>query len=177
MGQDSGVTEGTGMTGDDDDTLAMNDELLYQAAHRVPPAAPERPVAQPPAPPPPGAPGSGDAAGTGHEPPGQGIGEWMRPGSGTITELKTGPTLGVRAVWFLLVGWWATGFVSAFAWVAMITLIGLPLGIWLINRIPTVLTLRPRTSYRYQYTDQLGRIVTLDEPIQQPPWYVRGMWF
>jgi uncharacterized membrane protein YccF (DUF307 family) len=101
----------------------------------------------------------------------------MRPGTGTITELKTGPTLGVRAIWFLLVGWWLTGFVSLVAWVAMVTIIGLPLGIFLINRIPTVLTLRPRTSYRYSYTDQLGRLVTIDEPIVQPPWYVRGLWF
>ena len=185
MGQDSGVTEGTGMTGDDDDTLAMNDELLYQAAHRMPPAAPDRPIAQPPAPPPPGAPGTppptpDDAPAVEPEPPAPPqppTNDAMRPGTGTITELKTGPTLGVRALWFVFVGWWLTGIVSAFAWVAMVTLIGLPLGIWLINRIPTVLTLRPRTSYRYQYTDQLGRLVSFETPIDQPPWWIRGLWF
>jgi hypothetical protein len=60
-------------------------------------------------------------------------------------ETKTGPGLLVRAVWFVFVGWWLSAIVSAIAWVALVTIIGIPLGIWLINRIPTVITLRPRT--------------------------------
>ena len=80
-------------------------------------------------------------------------------------------------MWFLLVGWWLTAIVSALAWVACVTIIGLPLGIWTINRIPTVLTLRPRTSYRYQYTDELGRRIDVVDDIEQPPWPVRGVWF
>ena len=90
---------------------------------------------------------------------------------------KTGPGLLVRALWFVFIGWWLTAIVSAVAWFAMITIIGLPLGIWLVNRIPTVLTLRPRTSYVYAYTDALGRTVTHETKIDQPPWYIRGLWF
>jgi uncharacterized membrane protein YccF (DUF307 family) len=95
----------------------------------------------------------------------------------SMVERKTGPGLLVRAIWFVFVGWWATAIVSAIAWVAMITIIGLPLGIWLVNRIPTVLTLRPRTSYVTTYTDALGRAVSHETKIDQPPWYVRGLWF
>jgi uncharacterized membrane protein YccF (DUF307 family) len=179
MGQDSGVTEGTGNGADQDDTQVVD------LASSAPPAAPVGSPRQPPAPPPPGAPGTPVPADTDAwadepeptAPPEPPVFEPMRPGTGTITELKTGPTLGVRALWFIFVGWWLTGIVSAVAWVAMVTLIGLPLGIWLINRIPTVLTLRPRTSYRYQYTDQLGRLVSFDAPIDQPPWWIRGLWF
>jgi uncharacterized membrane protein YccF (DUF307 family) len=68
-------------------------------------------------------------------------------------ELKTGPNMLVRAVWYLLIGWWLTGILMAVAWVAAITLIGLPLTFWLVNRIPTVLTLRPR---REQYAMVTG---------------------
>jgi uncharacterized membrane protein YccF (DUF307 family) len=95
----------------------------------------------------------------------------------SLTKLDTGPSLAIRALWFVFVGWWLTGIVSAVAWVAMVTIIGLPLGIWLINRIPTVITLRPRTTYRLDYTDQLGRIVSHEVPEEQPPWIVRGIWF
>ncbi len=63
-----------------------------------------------------------------------------------IVELKTGPHILVRAVWYIVVGWWLTGFVMALAWVLAITVIGLPIGSYLINRIPTVLTLRPRNE-------------------------------
>jgi uncharacterized membrane protein YccF (DUF307 family) len=177
MGQDSGVTEGTGMGADDEDTQVV--DVVPPARPGVSPPVP--PGTRPPVPPgvdpppaPRASPGQPDRAPTPARTPDLPA---MRPGTGTVTELKTGPDLAVRAIWFVLVGWWLTGIVSAVAWVAMVTLIGLPLGIFLINRIPTVLTLRPRTSYRYQYTDELGRLVTIDESITQPPWYVRGLWF
>ncbi|MFC7167256.1 YccF domain-containing protein [Halospeciosus flavus] len=49
-----------------------------------------------------------------------------------------------RAVWFLLVGWWATPLAIGFAWLLNVTVVGLPLGIKLINRVPWVLSLRER---------------------------------
>lgn len=68
---------------------------------------------------------------------------------GGVVEMKTGPSMLVRVVWYLLVGWWLTGLVMAIAWIAGITIIGLPLAFYVINRIPTALTLRPRLE-RYQ---------------------------
>lgn len=61
-----------------------------------------------------------------------------------VLEVKTGPPILVRIVWYLLVGWWATGIAMAIAWLAAIVIVGLPLSFWLVNRIPTMLTLRPR---------------------------------
>jgi uncharacterized membrane protein YccF (DUF307 family) len=94
-----------------------------------------------------------------------------------VIEVKSGPGYLVRAVWFILVGWWLTAIVSAIAWFATVTIIGLPLGIWLINRIPTVLTLRPRTSYQYTYTDGTGAVWTGQSRAEQVPWPIRGLWF
>jgi uncharacterized membrane protein YccF (DUF307 family) len=93
------------------------------------------------------------------------------------TEAKDGPGLPIRALWFVFVGWWLTGMVVSVAWLALITIIGLPLGIWLINRIPTVLTLRPRTSHVYAWTDGYGRVQTSTAALDQPPWWIRGLWF
>ena len=118
------------------------------------PPSPPMPVAQPPAPVPPA------------------------PRPPVLVERKTGPGLLVRAVWFIFVGWWLSGIVAAVAWFFMITIIGLPLGIWLVNRLPTVITLRPRTSYAYAYTDAYGNTsYSPAAPIEQVPWWVRGIWF
>ena len=94
-----------------------------------------------------------------------------------VTEAKAGPGYLVRALWFVLVGWWATGIVSAIAWLALVTIIGLPLGIYLINRLPTVLTLRPRTSIVYTWTDGYGRTASSVVRLEQVHWLARGVWF
>jgi len=52
----------------------------------------------------------------------------------------------VRALWFVVVGWWATPVVVNVAWFLNATIIFIPLGIKLINLVPTVLTLaEPRS--------------------------------
>ena len=35
-----------------------------------------------------------------------------------VIEVKEGPGLLVRAIWFIFVGWWLTSIVMAIAWVA-----------------------------------------------------------
>ncbi|SFR33192.1 YccF domain-containing protein [Halogeometricum limi] len=61
----------------------------------------------------------------------------------------TDRSLLVRALWFLVVGWWATPVVVNVAWALNATIVLLPLGIKLINLVPTVLTLKePRSLSR-----------------------------
>jgi uncharacterized membrane protein YccF (DUF307 family) len=47
-----------------------------------------------------------------------------------------------RALWFVAVGWWATPVVVNASWALSATVVGAPLGIKLVNLVPTVLTLR-----------------------------------
>lgn len=55
-------------------------------------------------------------------------------------------SLPTRALWFVLVGWWLTPVVVNLAWFLNATIIGIPIGVTLVNLVPTVLTLRePRT--------------------------------
>ncbi len=56
------------------------------------------------------------------------------------------PNLLLRVLWFILVGWWLTGLLSALAWAANATIIGLPIGLWIINRLPMAATLRPSAT-------------------------------
>ena len=55
-------------------------------------------------------------------------------------------SLFTRALWFVAIGWWATPAVVNVAWFLNATVIGLPLGIKLINLVPTVLSLKEPRS-------------------------------
>lgn len=50
----------------------------------------------------------------------------------------------LRVIWFLLLGWELTGIWIFVAWFLNLTIIGLPLGLWMLNRVPQVLTLKAR---------------------------------
>lgn len=52
------------------------------------------------------------------------------------------PPLILRVVYFLLIGWWLGGIVTMVAWLGILTILLLPLGLWLMNRLPTIVTLR-----------------------------------
>lgn len=65
-----------------------------------------------------------------------------------FVEVKS-PNLILRVIWFVLVGWWLAGILSAIAWALNATIIGLPIGLWIINRLPLAATLRsPSSLYR-----------------------------
>jgi uncharacterized membrane protein YccF (DUF307 family) len=63
----------------------------------------------------------------------------------TVSTSSSGPGLLVRAVWFVLVGWWLAALVNVLAYLIALTIVGLPIAFMIFNRLPTVLTLRPRT--------------------------------
>ena len=52
------------------------------------------------------------------------------------------PPLIARALWFVFVGLWAGQLWLILAWLLNLTVIGLPLGLWMLNRMPQVMTLR-----------------------------------
>jgi uncharacterized membrane protein YccF (DUF307 family) len=81
------------------------------------------------------------------------------------------PNLIVRVIWFVLVGWWLTGVLSVVAWAFNATIIGLPLGLWIINRLPLAATLRPSNS---RYSVENG---VLQRGIEQRPILLRAIYF
>jgi uncharacterized membrane protein YccF (DUF307 family) len=94
-----------------------------------------------------------------------------------VIERSSGPNLFVRFVWWLFIGWWASGIVVALAWLSLITMVGIPLGIWLINHLPSVLTLRPRRRTWVIGQDAEGRTVFSERGRTQVTWPIRGVWF
>ena len=63
----------------------------------------------------------------------------------TIVEKKN-PGCLVQLVWFALVGWWLGQAWVAVAWFLAATVIGLPLAVMMLNRVPEVITLRGETE-------------------------------
>ncbi len=49
----------------------------------------------------------------------------------------------LRLLYFFVIGLWLSGIWVTVAWVLSITIIGLPLGLWMLNRVPQITTLQP----------------------------------
>src|SRR6476620_2951752 len=84
------------------------------------------------------------------------------PGAQPTAVYQRGPNLLIRFIWWLFIGWWASGIAVTVAWFALITIIGIPLGIWIINRLPSILTLRSRTRSWDLGQDEQGRVTVSD---------------
>jgi uncharacterized membrane protein YccF (DUF307 family) len=80
----------------------------------------------------------------------------------------------LRVLWFFLIGWHVTLWWVLAAWFLVITIIGMPLGLWMLNRTPIVLTLRMPRGYTVTEI-QDGQVVHTGVP--QRPWIVRLIYF
>ena len=83
-----------------------------------------------------------------------------------------GPGLLVRAIWFLFVGWWLGELAVLSAWVLNLLIITLPLGMYILNRLPQIFTLRSSTAH--WQVERLGEGVTIVTAAEQPQ---RNFWW
>lgn len=86
--------------------------------------------------------------------------------------MSESPSLIVRGIWFIFVGWWLTGLVLGIAWFLNLTIIGLPIGIKLINKAPYALTLKKLESEESVETVEMG-----GSSGDSPSLLVRGAYF
>ena len=98
----------------------------------------------------------------------------MTTPSQTITVAQPqGAGLLVRAIYFVLIGLWLSGIWAAIAWLLCITIIGLPFGLWMLNRLPQVTTLKPQGTGLV--LTQTGEAYHADKP--QHNFLLRALYF
>jgi uncharacterized membrane protein YccF (DUF307 family) len=86
---------------------------------------------------------------------------------------NSGPGLLIRALYFILFGLWFSGIWAAVAWVLCVTIIGLPFGLWMLNRLPQVSTLQPSRSDLVITNN--GRVIEVGR--RQQPFLLRALYF
>lgn len=89
-----------------------------------------------------------------------------------------GPGCLVQVLWFIFVGSWATWLWVTAAWIFMVSIIGLPLGVWMLNRVPMVLALRDPSEIRVR-AREIGKGQWVYEATGAPqyPFLVRAVYF
>ncbi len=91
----------------------------------------------------------------------------------TIVRQEQGVNLLLRAIYFLVFGLWFSAIWASVAWVLCVTIIGLPLGLWMLNRLPQVTTLHPQRGDLVVHTN--GEVYR--KHIAQRAFIVRALWF
>ena len=69
-------------------------------------------------------------------------------------------------------GWWAGGIATAIAWFLNTTIIGLPIGLAILNNLPTILALQSPARVVYARGSNVGTL-----PLPQYPFLLRAIYF
>jgi uncharacterized membrane protein YccF (DUF307 family) len=83
----------------------------------------------------------------------------------------------IRVLWFLLIGWHVTLWWVLAAWFFNITIIGLPVGLWMLDRVPLVLTLRTQRGYTVTQVGADGTVQSRRASVPQVSWVWRFLYF
>jgi len=83
----------------------------------------------------------------------------------------------LRALWFIFIGWHITFWWVLAAWLLNLTIIGMPLGLWMLNRVAFVLTLRTQRTYSVGEIRD-GKVVEWrTQGVPQNPFILRAIYF
>lgn len=94
-----------------------------------------------------------------------------------IVEKQKNPGCLVQILWFAFVGWWLGQAWITVAWIFMVTIIGIPIGIAMLNKLPKVIALREPSHQVKVYRRNDGHLVKADVEPQQANIILRVLYF
>lgn len=101
----------------------------------------------------------------------------MTNGTHTYTFKREGsPGCLWQILWFIFIGWWLGLAALAAAWILNITIVGLPLGLAILNRLPMFIALQQPTSQVVVKTRE-GRSTIRESSLPQYHFLVRMLYF
>jgi len=101
----------------------------------------------------------------------------MSSNSSVVVETRRQPGCLLQLLWFAFIGVWLGQAWMVVAWILMVTIIGIPLGVAMLNMIPKVVALREPTHQVRIYRRADGSLMeqTLEPP--QVPMFLRAVYF
>lgn len=96
--------------------------------------------------------------------------------SNVIIQQQKGPGLLLRAIYFFFIGLWLGAIWTTIAWLLVVSIIGLPLGLLMLNRLPQVMTLKPVHENRY-LIQKNGRWVVRTSTPAEASFLARALYF
>lgn len=104
-----------------------------------------------------------------------------------VVTKSSGPGCLVQALWFIFIGWWVGGIAITLAWFLNVIIIGLPLGMMILNNIPKILALQNPDTQVTAVTKDGVTTITTTEPKQRSfllraiyflviGWWLSGIW-
>jgi uncharacterized membrane protein YccF (DUF307 family) len=95
----------------------------------------------------------------------------------TTVVTRKNPGCLVQILWFAFVGWWMGQIWMVVAWLLMLTLVGIPFGIAMLNMLPKVIALREPTERTRIQVRADGSLVWREIESQQINIVLRALYF
>ncbi len=95
----------------------------------------------------------------------------------TVVETNRNPGCLLQILWFAFIGIWLGQAWMIVAWVLMITILGIPLGIAMLNNLPKVIALREPSRRVMVRTTSDGALVQREYELPQVNFLLRALYF
>ena len=83
----------------------------------------------------------------------------------------------IQLLWFGFVGWWLGQAWMVVAWLLMITILGIPLGVMMLNALPKVIALRNPTDHVQLVRGVDGKWARREVNVPQYNFFLRALYF